>query len=138
MATMSDQQRDNWSRETVRALRKKVKNLQHQIDVRNWAIQARKHRTLDWRNRYYQTEQARRDTAVELDRTTQALQRALANNETLKAALAYYAAPANYVDQDTSCGDPACCGGPWPSVAVVDQDGGDRARAALGIETCTP
>lgn len=51
-----------------------------------------------------------------------------------RAALEYYAHPSIYIDQDNSCGDPECCGGPWPSIPVVDQDGGATARAALGIE----
>lgn len=48
-------------------------------------------------------------------------------------ALEYYADRSNYLDQDNSCTD-ECCDGPWPSIPVLDQDGGATARAALGIE----
>lgn len=84
---MSDQHRDNWSRETVRALRKKIKNLQHQINVRDWSIQARKQHISYWIIQATRAERDRSDTAVELYRTTQALQRALVENAQLKTRL---------------------------------------------------
>lgn len=45
-------------------------------------------------------------------------------------ALEFYADPENYVDTDNSCGDPECCGGPYPRYAVVNNDG-ETAREAL-------
>lgn len=84
---MSDQHRDNWSYETVRSLRKKIKNLQHQINVRDWARQARQRHLIYWMSRATRAERDRSDTAVELYRTTQAMQRVLAENAHLKARL---------------------------------------------------